>query len=57
VIGAFSMKDPEEKLDPLTPYILVDDVTTTGATLRECESVLREHGARDIRAIVIAANV
>lgn len=34
--------------------ILVDDVTTTGATLRECARVLIEAGAREVRAITLA---
>jgi len=33
---------------------LVDDVSTTGATLDACASVLKEHGARDVRALVVA---
>jgi competence protein ComFC len=34
--------------------ILVDDVTTTGATIRECARVLNEAGAREVRAITLA---
>ena len=34
--------------------ILIDDVCTTGATLRECGRVLVEAGARDVRAITLA---
>ena len=34
--------------------VLVDDVTTTGATLRECARVLIEAGAKDVRAITLA---
>ena len=33
--------------------VLVDDVTTTGATLEECGDVLRRHGAREVRAVTI----
>ncbi len=33
--------------------VLVDDVTTTGATLDACGEVLRRHGAREIRAVTI----
>jgi len=34
--------------------ILVDDVTTTGATLRECARVLVDAGAKEVRAITLA---
>jgi ComF family protein len=34
--------------------VLVDDVATTGATLSECAKVLREAGAREVRAVTAA---
>lgn len=34
--------------------ILIDDVTTTGATIRECARVLKEAGAKEVRAITLA---
>jgi competence protein ComFC len=34
--------------------ILIDDVATTGATLRECARVLVDAGARDVRAVTLA---
>jgi ComF family protein len=34
--------------------VLLDDVSTTGATLAACGAVLREMGAREVRALTIA---
>ena len=34
--------------------VLVDDVRTTGATLRACSAVLERAGAREVRAVTIA---
>lgn len=34
--------------------VLVDDVATTGATLRECAEVLKKMGAREVRTLTAA---
>lgn len=36
--------------------LLIDDVCTSGATLQEAARILREAGARDVRALVFARN-
>jgi len=43
-----------EKLDANTPYLLVDDVVTTGATIRYASQALRDAGANHVWVAVIA---
>lgn len=50
--GSFGIKSPEKIKGE--NIILVDDVSTTGATLHEASSVLKKSGARLIIPIVVA---
>jgi len=43
-----------EKLDTDIPYLLVDDVVTTGATIRYASQALRDAGAKHVWVAVIA---
>jgi len=52
VQGVFSLVGPLE--DVL--YVIVDDVSTTRATLESCASVFREAGAKNIGGFVLARN-
>jgi len=52
VRGVYAVKHPDRVRG--RTLILVDDVTTTGATLRECARVLRTAGAKEVRAITLA---
>lgn len=52
VKGAFGIKE-REKIEGKV-ILLVDDVYTTGSTIRECSSVLKNAGAKDVRALTLA---
>jgi predicted amidophosphoribosyltransferase len=50
VRGAFATKIPTEMLEGLT-LVVVDDVSTTGATLNACAATLLAAGAHEVRAL------
>jgi len=50
--GAFFVKKPE-KIQK-RKILLVDDIFTTGTTLKECARVLKKAGAKEIKAVVLA---
>ncbi|MEX0933693.1 MAG: phosphoribosyltransferase family protein [Candidatus Paceibacterota bacterium] len=52
IVGCFAVAN--SKCVKGRNIILIDDVTTTGATLREAEKVLREAGARSVIAYTFA---
>lgn len=52
LIGAFSLKD--KTLVKGKKFILIDDVVTTGATLKEGIKILKEGGAKEIKVLTLA---
>lgn len=52
VIGCFSVKNKEKIKN--RNIILIDDVTTTGATLAEARTTLLQAGARQVVAVTVA---
>ena len=51
--GAFSLTHGPQDLRGAT-IVLIDDVSTTGATLEACGRVLKEGGVREVRALTAA---
>lgn len=51
--GAFEL-DPNYTLSPKPYILLIDDVWTTGSTLRECCYILKRAGAKKVWAITLA---
>ena len=56
LIGSFVIKNGEENLLKIKNrnIILIDDVTTTGATLSEARRILKKSGARKVIAFTVA---
>lgn len=52
VKGAFSVTDAEKIRGK--GILLVDDILTTGATINECGSILKEAGAKSVMVAVVA---
>jgi len=52
IAGAFSVRSPEEAKGKIV--LLLDDVYTTGATMRECATVLRKAGAAEVWGVTVA---
>lgn len=52
VKNAFSVKNPAEIIGK--KIFLIDDVYTTGSTMEECATVLKNAGARQVWGVAIA---
>lgn len=52
VKNAFSLNDPEKFKNKRV--VIIDDVMTTGSTLRECATVLLKGGAQSVDALTVA---
>jgi len=54
IVGSFRVKEENKELIKNRNIILIDDITTTGATLTEAKKVLKQAGARKIIAFTVA---
>jgi predicted amidophosphoribosyltransferase len=52
VKGAFEVRKPE--VIARKRVLLIDDVFTTGATIRECAKALVQAGAKEVNALTLA---
>lgn len=52
ITGAFAVSDGAPVAD--RSILLLDDIFTTGLTMDECAKVLKQHGARRVRGLVLA---
>ncbi len=52
IIGAFEVKEPHHIVD--RDVLIIDDVITTGSTIREAARVLRAAGARSVSCFALA---
>ena len=57
IAGAFSMKEPSGEAVKGKRILLIDDVITTGATIKECARVLKENGAAEVYAASAAITI
>lgn len=56
IVGSFSIKNGDVNIRKIKNrnIILIDDVTTTGATLTEARKILKQAGARNVIAFTVA---
>jgi predicted amidophosphoribosyltransferase len=54
VKDAFAFADPRSLIPDPSIVVLVDDVSTTGATLDACARVLKSAGVKEVRALTAA---
>jgi predicted amidophosphoribosyltransferase len=55
VSGAFALRKSSDARGK--KVILVDDVMTTGSTMKECARILKEGGAAEVHGLTLARRV
>lgn len=46
----------KEKIDPKRKYLIIDDILTSGSTMKRCVCLLKENGVKKIKGLVVATN-
>ena len=54
ILGAFSLNPKFKQKTKGKQIVLVDDITTTGATLRECGKILKQSGVVKVLGVTLA---
>lgn len=56
IVGSFAIKNGQQNIESIKNrnIILIDDITTTGATLTEAKKTLKQAGARKVIAFTVA---
>ncbi len=54
ILGAFMISSKFKSILKGKSVILIDDITTTGATLRECTKILKKSGAAKVIGVTLA---
>lgn len=54
ILGAFTINQKFKNLIKSKKIIVVDDITTTGSTIRECAKMLKHNGAKSVIGVTLA---
>jgi len=57
IAGAFAIREYFRDMIPGKNILLIDDVITTGSTVKECAKVLKENGAAEVYAVSAAITI
>lgn len=56
LVGAFALKEAAAQAVCGKSLLLLDDIMTTGSTLKACAEILKHYGAKSVEGIVLASD-